>query len=113
MMDPDDSELALSREELTKRQRLFRIIDRWAMTIDSRPAELVLALKEAGFPITIAIPLPRAQLGLATTRELLEEVAARMEITQNSTSGRALGRQCREAVAKLDSGVLDYRVTDK
>jgi hypothetical protein len=47
-------------------------------------------------------------LGLATTRELLEELAVRMEITQNSTKGRDLGVLCREAMEKLDPGVLNY-----
>jgi hypothetical protein len=48
-------------------------------------------------------------LGLATTRALLSELATRMEITQNSTNGRELGRLCRGALANLDRGVLDYR----
>jgi hypothetical protein len=50
-----------------------------------------------------------ASLGLATTRELLEEVAVRMEVTQNSTKGRELGSLCREAIDNLSNGVLDYR----
>lgn len=48
-------------------------------------------------------------LATASTREVLDEVANRMENTQNSTSGRELGRLCREAVDNLDAGVLDYR----
>ena len=48
-------------------------------------------------------------LGLATTREMLEELAVRMEISQNSTKGRDLGRLCREALENLDRGVLNYR----
>lgn len=51
-------------------------------------------------------------LGLATTRELLGELAVRMEVTQNSTNGRKLGFLCREAIEKLDKGVLDYRTVD-
>lgn len=53
-------------------------------------------------------------LGLATTRELLREVAARMETTQNSLKGREreLGALCREAVVMLDAKVLDYRTVD-
>jgi hypothetical protein len=47
-------------------------------------------------------------LGLATTRQLLTEVAMRMEITQNSTGGRDLGRLCESAIEELDKGVLDY-----
>ena len=48
-------------------------------------------------------------LGLATTEELLTELAVRMEVTQNSTKGRELGVLCREALDKLDHGVLAYR----
>lgn len=48
-------------------------------------------------------------LGLATTRELLTELAVRMEVTQNSTNGRALGRLCRNALEHLAKNVLDYR----
>lgn len=48
-------------------------------------------------------------LGLATTRTLLQEIAARMEITQDSAKGREVGRLCRAAVASLDTAVLDYR----
>lgn len=47
-------------------------------------------------------------LDKVTTRALLVEVAERMRITQNSTSGRALGVQCETAVEKLDPGVLDW-----
>lgn len=50
----------------------------------------------------------KALLGLATTRELLVELAVRMEITQNSNKGRELGVLCREAMANLDRGVLNY-----
>lgn len=48
-------------------------------------------------------------LGLATTEMLLEEVAVRMEVSQNSLKGRELGALCREAIANLDAGVLRYR----
>lgn len=48
-------------------------------------------------------------LGLATTRELLNEVATRMEITQNSLKGSDLGRLCREAVSNLAPHILDYK----
>ena len=44
-----------------------------------------------------------------STRELLAEVARRMLETQNSTSGRELGRLAEEAIANLAPGVLDYR----
>lgn len=46
------------------------------------------------------------------TRELLAEIAIRMEISQNSTSGRALGRMCRDALHNLDDRVLDYRTVE-
>lgn len=48
-------------------------------------------------------------LDCASTRELLEAVAARMRHTQNSTNGRDLGVLCVEALANLAPGVLDYR----
>jgi hypothetical protein len=48
------------------------------------------------------------RMGLATTRELLTEVASRMQVTQNSTAGRELGRTCIDAIDNLDSGVLEY-----
>jgi hypothetical protein len=51
-------------------------------------------------------------LGLATTAELLVEVAARMEITQNSIKGREIGRLCREALDNLAPSVLVYRTVD-
>lgn len=51
-------------------------------------------------------------LGLATTRQLLEEVATRMEITQNSTNGREIARLCRGAIENLAKSILDYRTVD-
>lgn len=51
-------------------------------------------------------------LGLATTRELLMEISARMEISQNSIKGRELGRFCEEAIKNLDARVLDYKTVD-
>lgn len=48
-------------------------------------------------------------LGLASTRDLLEELDTRMRITQNSTRGRELGAFCREALRNLDANVLSYR----
>lgn len=51
-------------------------------------------------------------LGLATTEELLRELAVRMEVTQNSIKGRHLGELCREALDKLDPGVLRYRTVN-
>jgi hypothetical protein len=44
-----------------------------------------------------------------STRELLEELALRMERTQNSTRGRDLGVLCREALEGLDASVLGRR----
>lgn len=51
-------------------------------------------------------------LGLATTRELLLEVASRMRGTQNSIAGDDLGRMCEEAVKHMDDFVLNYRTVD-
>lgn len=42
-----------------------------------------------------------------TTRELLAELAGRMQRTQNSTKGRELGQLCSEAMENLASGILD------
>ncbi len=50
-----------------------------------------------------------SRLGLVSTRELLDELATRLEVTQNSTNGRKLAALCREALDKLAPGVLDYR----
>lgn len=47
-------------------------------------------------------------LGVATTDELLAELAARMETTQNSINGRRLGHMCNEARLELSPGVLGY-----
>lgn len=51
----------------------------------------------------------KANLGCATTRELLMEVATRMKLTQNSTAGRELGVLCQKAVEELAQGVLNYK----
>jgi NAD(P)-dependent dehydrogenase (short-subunit alcohol dehydrogenase family) len=51
----------------------------------------------------------RANIGLATTRQLLEELAVRMEHTQNSPAGRDLGRMCLDAIDNLATTVLNYR----
>lgn len=48
-------------------------------------------------------------LAMASTRELLVEVAVRMEKTQNSNNGRELASMCRAACDNLARGVLDYR----
>jgi hypothetical protein len=50
-------------------------------------------------------------LGTATTRELLEEVAVRMTTTQNSVNGYKLAELCREGLLKLDGYILDIRTT--
>lgn len=54
----------------------------------------------------------KPNLGMATTAELLEEVSTRMAITQNSLSGRELGRMCLDALNNLAPGVLAYRTVD-
>lgn len=53
-----------------------------------------------------------AQLGLATTKQLLDELATRMRHTQNSTAGRLLGERCLDAIENLDDRVLGYRTVD-
>lgn len=50
-------------------------------------------------------------LGLATTRELLLELASRMR-GQNSIAGEDLGHMCEEAVKHMDDWVLNYRTVD-
>jgi hypothetical protein len=49
------------------------------------------------------------KLGIATTQTLLSELATRMEITQDTEVGAALGLVLREALENLDQDVLDYR----
>jgi transcriptional regulator of aromatic amino acid metabolism len=58
-------------------------------------------------------------LGLATTRQLLEEVAVRMERDNRAMDWVAghsvmqkLGIECRQALAKLPRPVLEYRTVD-
>lgn len=51
-------------------------------------------------------------LGLATTKELLEELAVRMEITQNTLAGKKIGELCRDALDNLSDSVLNYRTVD-
>ncbi len=51
-------------------------------------------------------------LGYATTRNLLAELAARMELSQNTTKGRELGALCEEAMEKLAPFILDHRSID-
>lgn len=57
---------------------------------------------------------PEAQLGLATTRELLEEVKARGETTKFSypamgRKGDALANVARFILAGLPAEILDYK----
>jgi hypothetical protein len=54
------------------------------------------------------MPMLMPNLGCAETRQLLEELAARMDDTQNSLAGRKLGKMCREALDYLSPGVLAY-----
>lgn len=61
-----------------------------------------------------AVALPPAQpaprfLGVESTRDLLAEVALRMDRTQNSTAGRDLAALCRDALERLDKSVLGPR----
>lgn len=51
-------------------------------------------------------------LGMATTRMLLEELETRMRVTQNSTAGRELGVLCNNAIAGLAERVLNYKTYD-
>lgn len=51
-------------------------------------------------------------LGLARTHELLQEISARMRISQNSVKGIALAEMCDEALDNLGAGVLEYRTVD-
>jgi hypothetical protein len=55
---------------------------------------------------------PQPNLGCASTDELLAEVATRMQVTQNSISGRKLGTLCEEARVQLSPGVLAYRTVN-
>lgn len=51
-------------------------------------------------------------LGLATTEQLLEEIAVRMEITPSGYGGDKIGKHCREALERLSLDVLHYRTID-
>ena len=51
-------------------------------------------------------------LGLATTGELIGELKARMEVTQDTKRGREFGEICGHAMVTLDPQVLAYRVVD-
>lgn len=57
-------------------------------------------------------PSCEPMLGAATTKQLLEELAVRMEATQNSTAGRRLAVHCREALSNFYGHVLNYRTVD-
>ena len=48
------------------------------------------------------------RLGLATTEQMLEEIAIRMEVCQDSLAGRAFGTECRMALQVLADEVLAY-----
>jgi hypothetical protein len=48
------------------------------------------------------------RLGLATTEQMLEEIATRMEVCQDSLAGRAFGTECRMALQVLPDQVLAY-----
>lgn len=54
----------------------------------------------------------KALLGLATTRELIGELATRMEVTQDTQKGREFGQLCRRALAVIDPDVLNYKTFD-
>ncbi len=56
--------------------------------------------------------LNEPRLGCATTAELLEELAVRMEVSQNSIRGCELESLCRQALENLDGYVLRYRTID-
>ena len=55
-------------------------------------------------------------LGCATTRELLEEIATRMVVGATvgtvGSQGQRLGVMCYESSFNLDASVLDYRTVD-
>lgn len=73
--------------------------------IDQRSIRPLNSAARVGIIRAVDQPL----LGLATTRELLAELATRMEVSQNSIKGDELGALCREAIENLDAGVLEYR----
>lgn len=53
-------------------------------------------------------------LGLATTAQLIEEIAVRMEITQHPRTmlGDGFGSLCRDMLRNFLPEVLDYRTVD-
>lgn len=76
-------------------------------------------------PITEPTPMPvnlapypeEPLLGLATTKQLLEELICRMEITADGTfeelvNAMVCGSLCRTALDKLSPTILAYRTVD-
>ena len=82
------------------------------LELDHEGVVIACECHSEGFAPLIARLLNEEQeprLGLATTKELLDEVATRMLIGQNSIKGRELGRLCQEAILNLEKQVLEYR----
>ena len=68
--------------------------------------QIALAARELAVLTSVSGDLPH--LGLATTAELMEEIAVRLEVTQNSIAGRELADQLRQALHHLGVGILNY-----
>lgn len=64
--------------------------------------------REPDEPMEAPIVDEEPRLGLASTRDLLTEIAVRMEIGQNSLNGRTLASLCRQALEGLDDHILNY-----
>lgn len=77
-------------------------------------SEHMASCPKIGFPTEQRVPPTEPLLGLATTRELLTEVAVRMEVGQNgigpeTADEQELAAYCRTVLGRLSTKVLDYR----
>lgn len=77
-------------------------------------SEHMATCPKIGFPTEQPVPPSEPLLGLATTRELLTELAARMEIGPNGAGPETedeqeLATRCRTSMQCLSAEVLGYR----
>ena len=85
------------------------VVDAVANRLPPQPCDPIQLAREL---VAIVHEHDEPQFWHATTRQLLEEIATRMRVTQNSEKGRELGKLCAEAILMLDPGVLNYRMSE-
>lgn len=61
----------------------------------------------------VSVTHDEPKLGLATTRELIDALAVRMDTDGNTSQGYAFGRTCKLALENLHKDVLNYRTVDR